>query len=223
MSKNFSKNNSKKKKSKKLALIGMSGAGKSFWSEKIERLGYRRYSCDDLIADKLGLKIGAKDKSTLDLAHWMGKPYKEGYLEAESIYLELEKEVMITICEELESCILKNDPVVVDTTGSLIYLNKGLLNRFRSLVRTVHLNLPVKKHKEFFEVYLSEPKPLIWKGKYIPKENESQKSTLRRCYSELLSFRKNRYISIADCELDYSFHHCSNTKVNEFLEMVGKF
>jgi len=212
-----------KKKNVNLALIGMSGTGKSYWSKKMENSGFRRYSCDNLIAERLSSELGNKGKSTLNLAKWMGKPYSEGYLRAESLYLKLEEEVLTFICDELENSSLKDEPVVVDTTGSLIYLNTNLLNRLRKLVRTVHLTLPVQKHNELFESYLVEPKPLIWKGKYIPLESENQQNTLRRCYSELLAFRNERYSLISDCELEFSFHHCPKTRLNEILEIVSNF
>ena len=211
------------KKNVNLALIGMSGAGKSYWSKKMEKSGFRRYSCDNLIAERLGSELGNKGKSTLNLAKWMGAPYSDGYLEAESLYLKLEEEVLTFICNELENSSLQDEPVVVDTTGSLIYLNTDLLNRLRKLVRTVHLTLPVQKHKELFETYLLEPKPLIWKGKYLPLESESQQKTLRRCYSELLTFRNERYTLISDCDLEYSFHHCRKTSLNELLAIVNNF
>ena len=62
---------------------------------------------------------------------------------------------------------------------------------------------------------------VIWRGKYVPSGNESKQSTLRRCYSELLTFRNERYTLISDCELDYYFHHCTKTSLNELLEIVG--
>jgi len=209
-----------KKKSVNLALIGMSGAGKSYWSKKMENKGFRRYSCDNLIAERLGFELGEKGKSTLNLAKWMGEPFSQGYSKAESLYLKLEDEVLTFICDELENC-RREEAVVVDTTGSLIYHNKVLLNRLRKLVRTVHLNLPDKKHKELFEAYLIEPKPVIWKGKYLPLERESKQKTLRRCYSELLRFRNERYTLISDCELEYSFHHCPKTTLDKLLETVN--
>ena len=121
-----------KKKPVNLALIGMSGAGKSYWSKKMEDSGFRRYSCDNLIAERLGSELGKKGKSTLNLAKWMGEPFSEGYSKAESLYLKLENEVLTFICDELENSSREEEPVVVDTTGSLIYHNEGLLNRLRN-------------------------------------------------------------------------------------------
>ena len=114
-----------------LSLIGMSGAGKSHWSRKMEKQGFRRYSCDDLIAERLGQKLEEKGKSTINLAKWMGQPFSEGYPEAEAFYLELEATVISQICDELESSSQKARQVVVDTTGSLIYLEKKLLKAIK--------------------------------------------------------------------------------------------
>ena len=36
-----------------LSLIGMSGAGKSYWSKRMESLGFQMYSGDDLIDERL--------------------------------------------------------------------------------------------------------------------------------------------------------------------------
>jgi shikimate kinase len=204
-----------------LSLIGMSGVGKSHWSKKMEALGYRRYSCDELIAERLGTELGKKGKATLNLAKWMGQPYSKGYQETEALYLKLENAVTAQICDELEHGIQKDKPVVVDTTGSLVYLEKALLKRLRKLTGTVHLNLPVDKHKEHFETYLKDPKPVIWNGKYLPSKGEIPQMALSRCYRELLSFRNKHYALMSDFQLDYTFHHSPVTTVEDLLELVG--
>ena len=112
----------------RLSLIGMSGAGKSYWSGRMEDLGYQRFGCDELIADRLGPALKRKGNATMDLAEWMGWTDSEGYSEAQALYLKLERDVIALICDELEKTVEKNTPVVVDTTGSLIYLEKKLLN-----------------------------------------------------------------------------------------------
>ena len=115
-----------------LALIGMSGAGKSYWSKKMEEKGYRWYNCDEMIAERLGPELPGKGNTTLNLANWMGQPFSEGYIKTEKLYLELEEAVVEHICDELEQA-TENVPVVVDTTGSLIYLKKKLINRLGAL------------------------------------------------------------------------------------------
>ncbi len=205
-----------------LALIGMSGAGKSYWSKKMEEKGYRRYNCDEMIAERLGSRIPRIGNSTLNLAKWMGQPFSEGYIEAEKLYLELEETVVEHICDELEQATEINAPVVVDTTGSLIYLQKKLLIRLRALTKMVHLRLPEEKHEQLFENFINDPKPVIWKGKFKPRKGEPQQNSLRRCYKELLSYRNERYSLIADYVLDYSFHHSPDREVDELLDMMER-
>ena len=204
-----------------LTLIGMSGVGKSHWSKKMESLGYVRYCCDELIAERLGTVLGEKGKATANLAKWMGEPYSDGYQETEALYLELESAVISQICDELEYGIQKDKLVVVDTTGSLVYLEKELIERLRKLTQTVFLNIPDDKHEELFESYLKDPKPVIWNGQYIPYKGEIPKIALRRCYSELLSFRNRNYALISDSQLDYSFHQNAGTTLKDFIELVG--
>ena len=204
-----------------LTLIGMSGVGKSHWSKKMEALGYLRYSCDELIAERLGTELGKKGKTTVNLAKWMGQPYSKGYQETEALYLELESAVIEQICDELEHGIQKDKPVVVDSTGSLVYLEKVLIKRLRKLTRTVLLNLPDDKHAEHFETYLKDPKPVIWNGKYLPSKGEIPQMALRRCYRELLNIRNKHYALMSDIQLDYTFHQSSGTTVEDLLELVG--
>ena len=209
-------------KTLKLALIGMSGAGKSYWSKKMEEKGYRWYNCDEMIAERLGSELPRIGNSTLNLAKWMGQPFSEGYIEAEKLYLELEEAVVEHICDELEHATEKNVPVVVDTTGSLIYLQKKLLSRLRALTKMVHLRLTEEKHEQLFENFINDPKPVIWKGKFKPRKGEPLQNALRRCYNELLSYRNERYSLIADYVLEYSSHHSPDREVDELLDMMER-
>ena len=211
----------RKTKTVNLALIGMSGAGKSYWSKKMEEKGYRWYNCDEMIAERLGPELPGKGNTTLNLAKWMGQPFSEGYIEAEKLYLELEEAVVEHICDELEQA-TENEPVVVDTTGSLIYLQKKLLNRLRALTKMVHLRLPEEKHEQLFENFINDPKPVIWEGKFKPRKGETLQNAQRRCYKELLSYRNERYSLIADYVLDYSFHHSPDREVDELLDMMER-
>tara|TARA_B100000945_G_scaffold316197_1_gene316678 strand:- start:5783 stop:6457 length:675 start_codon:yes stop_codon:yes gene_type:complete len=222
MNKNSEKHSILKNNKVNLALIGMSGAGKSYWSKKMKAKGYRWYNCDDMIAERLGPKLIGNGKTTLKLAKWMGQPFSEGYIKAEKIYLELEEAVVEQICYELENSVAINNPAVVDTTGSLIYLQKKLLHRLRALTKMVYLRLPEEKYDQLFENFINDPKPVIWKYKFNPLEGESSQNALRRCYKDLLAFRNERYSSLADNVLDYSFHHSPNRKVDEFLELTER-
>ena len=212
----------RKTKTVNLALIGMSGAGKSYWSKKMEEKGYRWYNCDEMIAERLGPELPEKGNTILNLAKWMGQPFSEEYIKAEKLYLELEEAVVEHICDELEQATEINDPVVVDTTGSLIYLQKKLLNRSRALTKMIQLRLPEEKHEQLFENFINDPKPVIWEGKFKPRKGETPQNALRRCYKDLLSFRNERYSLLADYVLDYSFHHSPEREVDELLDLMER-
>ena len=174
-----------------------------------------------MIAERLGPELSGKGNTTLNLAKWMGQPFSEGYIKAEKLYLELEEAVVEHICDELEQA-TENEPVVVDTTGSLIYLQKKLLNRLRALTKMIHLRLPEEMHEQLFENFINDPKPVIWEGKFKPRKGETPQNALRRCYKDLLSFRNERYSLLADYVLDYSFHHSPEREVDELLGLMER-
>jgi hypothetical protein len=77
-----------------LSLIGISGSGKSYWSEKLARHGFRRFCIDALIVEKLSAHLRREDGSSLTLGEWMGFPFQDGYHEKERLYLSHEKQLM---------------------------------------------------------------------------------------------------------------------------------
>ncbi len=71
-----------------LALIGMSGAGKTFWTKKLAVSGYDTISCDDRIEQKLAPRLAGDGYAGINgVAAWMGWPDSERYSGRESEYL----------------------------------------------------------------------------------------------------------------------------------------
>ena len=204
----------------RLSLIGMSGAGKSYWAKRMQSQGYRSIICDNLIAEQLGPLISSSEKSTLGLAAWMGKPDQPGYKEAQAKYLELETKVVTQICDELEQSSESDDKVIIDTTGSLIYLEPQLIKRIKTLSFLVYLRLDENSSQSHYQIFVDDPKPVIWGKHYFPEPGENPEASLRRCYPELLSFRDQEYHRIADCTLEYSFHHAPETCPSEMLDAI---
>ena len=59
----------------KLSLIGMSGAGKSYWAQKLADAGFRVIGIDDRIEEKLAPELAAGGHSGIGgVAAWMGWP-----------------------------------------------------------------------------------------------------------------------------------------------------
>src|SRR5437868_5591313 len=123
----------------KISLIGMSGSGKTYWSKKMEKKGFIRFCCDDLIENKLheelkslGYKGGIKD-----LAKWMGQPYEKKYRITSKKYVSIEKQVMKEVLNTVEKQFDKN--LIIDTTGSVIYTGNRILERLKNLTKVIFL------------------------------------------------------------------------------------
>ena len=59
----------------RLALIGMSGAGKTFWTKKLAASRYPAVTCDDRIEQKLAPRLAAGGYAGINgVAAWMGWP-----------------------------------------------------------------------------------------------------------------------------------------------------
>ena len=121
----------------------MSGSGKSYWSEKLARHGFRRFCLDALIAQKLSAELRREDGSILTLGEWMGFPFQEGYQRREDLYLSTEKQLMAETLDWIDENVctgLQEKNVVLDTTGSVIYTGDSILKRLRSLTTSRQLH-----------------------------------------------------------------------------------
>jgi shikimate kinase len=172
----------------RLALVGMSGAGKTFWTKKLAAEGWTAISCDDRIEEKLASRLAAG-----------GWPDNPKYAEREAQYLE---EEIHTLGEALTSLEREPDrPLVLDTTGSVIYTGNNLLLRLRRRMTVVYLAASAEEQQLLIERYLGDPKPVLWRGAFQPKRGESPKETVARCYPTLISARRQSYEALAHCTL----------------------
>jgi shikimate kinase len=204
-----------------LSLIGMSGSGKSHWSKKLQKEGFERFCCDDLISVKLEPQLRLPDGRFQDLGVWMGRPYEPGYPEREREYLSFEIEVLEEILSYLQSGTAA-DNVVVDTTGSVIYAGEGILRRLRDLTTVVHFRTPPEIQEIMLQNYLSKHRPVLWQGMFQQKPSETEEEALARCYALLLSTREKVYSRNAHVSIDYGDRRAVGFTVEDFLKTVRK-
>lgn len=194
----------------KLTLIGMSNIGKTYWSKKMERIGFRRFGCDDMIAEKLNVH---------DVSGWLGQPYDKRYKKNSAAYLHFEEEAIGEILSKLEK--FKNGTrVIVDTTGSLIYLNKLILTKLKKYTKFVYLDLPRPVKKIMCQNYFRNPKPVIWGDSYQIDNGYSKKETLSLCYPKLLEYRLKKYRFYSDLTMNYYLLRSKNFSTENFLNIV---
>ena len=205
-----------------LALIGMSGAGKSYWSSKLINQGFHSFCCDDLIEKKLEEFLWLPNGKKLSMAEWMGHPYEPQYIQAEQNYLEFEVEMMESICSFLREDVYQGKNVVVDTTGSLIYTGETLIGCLKEITTIVYLKAQLGSIKTMYETFLRDPKPVLWQGRFNKQPQESNQEALLRCYPELLRSRQSEYERYADVVIDFETLHKRGFGVKGFLETIQK-
>ena len=213
---------------KLLAFIGMSGVGKSYWTEKFRQIGYQTFNIDDLIPEKLGSIIDdvEADKNVKfeetkvgDLAKWMGFPGDKRYAVNAKKYLNLETKITE---QAIKQAIKNGQNTIIDTTGSVIYTDKKIQSLLRSHTKVVFFDTTKQNLKEMFKVFCKVPKPIIWGNIYKAKKGETEAETLARCYQELLNFRIKKYKKLSHIALPFKFTHTPNLDTTKFLKKISK-
>lgn len=188
-----------------IGLIGMSGAGKSTWARKLAAAGWGCLHCDDLIADRLRADVDVGAGSVYDLGRWMGFPYQPGYAAREAQYLRHEARVLEEIAAAIDRWERPHD-VVVDMTGSAIYIDSAILARIRQVATVVYLAIAPRRHAQMIAEYCAQPRPVIWNGMFRPRPGESGEAALARCYTDLIAARETLYEALCDVRVDEALH-----------------
>ena len=146
-------------------------------------------------------------------------PWDDGYQAREARYLELEQTVTTKAIDQLREH--GDQSVVIDTTGSVIYTGDLLLNRLKRSTRVVYFDVPDAVRQQMVELYLSEPKPVLWQGGYKPQPGELEAHALERCYTKLLKDRSERYRALAEVVIDYQAVRAAEFGVDQLLAMIN--
>jgi shikimate kinase len=184
----------------RLALIGMSGAGKSYWTARIAGAGYPAISCDTQIESRLKPDLESGRYSGINgVAAWMGWPHLPTYADREAAYLSEE----IAVLDEVLTSLEKNPDrdLILDTTGSVIYVGNHLLHRLRKQMLVVYLVASRDEQKLLIQRYLEDPKPVLWRGAFQARAGEDPKETVARCYPTLIGARRQSYEALAHCSI----------------------
>jgi shikimate kinase len=206
----------------RLSLIAMSGSGKSYWAKQLSGIGFKCFTCDEMIASNLSDELVQADGSIMSMGKWMGLPYRQGYLERESKYLAHEKQVLEEILETIENNY--GDPesnIVIDTTGSVIYTGEEILNKLRNYTTVAHMETPPRIQDQMYRAYLTRPRPVLWQGKFSKKPYEKNKEALTRCYAELLTYRERLYKKYAHLTIEYDRYRKKGVNVVDFLKEIN--
>ncbi|MEL6688025.1 MAG: shikimate kinase [Pseudomonadota bacterium] len=171
----------------KLALIGMSNIGKSYSGMRLAtHFDFILIEVDRLIWDVLG-------ETDMDaFAAWQGQPYSEGYEERERESIALET---VATRKSLET--EARNPLL-DTTGSVIYTDKDVLDALKRDWFVVYIEAADEHLERLKSQYFAQPKPLAWNGHYQKRDELSETESLLVSYPELLASRAWDYAALAD-------------------------
>jgi shikimate kinase len=207
-----------------ITFIGLSGCGKSYLSERIaEERGFRHLCCDDMIEQKLSNTLTQGGYSSIEgVAKWMGQPFEQSFASRQQAYLDAEQQVMNEVLDGLGSdgWGLEHD-YVVDTTGSVIYMNDELLSGLKERSRIIYLGIPDSELDFMFKQYLAEPKPVVWGDSFNIQSGESNEDVLKRCYPELIQDRTERYYRYADVTLIMDRTNRDKFSTKRILQLAG--
>ena len=213
----------------RLALIGMSGAGKSHWAKNLSALGCPTVCCDDQIEARLEPLLKAGGYAGINgVAAWMGWPDSSTYAERESQYLTEGIAVLDEVLSGLEKD-SKRD-LVLDTTGSVIATGNHTLHRLRRQMTVIYLAASHEETQLLIQRYLQDPKPVLWQGAFQPRPGETPQQTVVRCYPVLIGARRQSYEALAHLTLPtLQLHELSPPGTSRdaavgqaFLERVGE-
>jgi shikimate kinase len=179
----------------RLALIGMSGAGKTYWTKHLS-VEYPAISIDDRIETRLASKLQKGNFHGINgVAAWMGWPDSPTYAQREAQYLAEEIASMDEVLSDLEK-----DPgsgLILDTSGSVIHVGNNVLFRLRKVMTVVYLEASPAAQQLLVRRYLEDPKPVLWRGVFQVRAPESARETVARCYPALLDARRQSYETLA--------------------------
>ena len=203
----------------KLSLIGMSGAGKSHWAQKLAGAGFRAIGIDDRIEKKLAPELAADGYRGIGgVAAWMGWPDQPNYREREKKYLECEIKSMGEALDEIQAS--GKEGAILDTTGSVVYTGEEICRRMQSLITVVYLEASRAEEELLIARYLSDPKPVLWDDRFVQHPGESSQDAIARCYPQLIAHRKKLYERYAHRTVSIDLLRDANLSARGFLELL---
>jgi len=203
--------NGKNPKGINLIFLGMSGIGKTYWSKKLSlKYNMGHVEIDKLIGESVEFsrlinEFPGKEESE-KMGNFFGKPWEKENRSKEKKYLEIEEKIMS-----------KNlgTGVIIDLTGSAIYHPKQMEHLIKNGL-VICLGTSEEMKVKMLKDYISNPKPVCWKGLFSKRQEETAEEALERCYFVLLKSRETLYRKYANVTLP----HDTLTEIKEPEQLI---
>ncbi|GJQ13146.1 hypothetical protein GpartN1_g4937.t1 [Galdieria partita] len=204
----------------KICLVGMSNCGKTLRSLQLaQQFGFERFCVDDKIEQEISNILQQQGYSCgiEGVAKWMGYPFEERFYQNQAIYLNYENQLTYQATQVAGQT---NRSFVLDTTGSVIYLERETQDIINETFLVVHLEASEDMLQEMVRLYFEAPKPVIWGDRFQPFPNEDGLTALKRCYPQLLRYRLKKYQQFAHCSVPASVSMNSAFEIDKFVEKI---
>ena len=176
----------------KIALLGMSNIGKSYFAQRLsDHFAFQSVEVDQLIQSKLGQ--GSMDGH----AKWLGQPYSDGYEARETEAMQLESEATADAMAQCQ----QYGNAVLDAPGSVIYVESNILDKLSSDFWLIYIEASPDDLERLKSLYTTSPKPLIWKDSFNSNLGNTHKEAVFASYPHLLAKRAEIYQNLADITL----------------------
>mmetsp|Transcript_23655 Transcript_23655/g.93364 ORF Transcript_23655/g.93364 Transcript_23655/m.93364 type:complete len:262 (-) Transcript_23655:969-1754(-) len=201
----------------RLCFVGMSNCGKSFRSNQLrETRGFNMTSVDEEIEEAILPELEALGfKGIEGMAQWMGFPYEDRFKKNEKKYLGIEETITASVDPE------EGKNFVLDTTGSVIYMPRPILQSLRQKYLVVHFLASDDMVSEMIENYFKTPKPVSWGDSYNQMDGEDGDKALRRCYPDLLATRRKQYEQLAHVSIPAETTLSYDISCDDLLEITA--
>ncbi|GAB0491294.1 hypothetical protein MMPV_002546 [Pyropia vietnamensis] len=203
---------------------GSDGVTQGVFPAAPEAAPFSRFCVDDKIEVELEQELSLAGLTGIEgLATWMGTPADDHFWAAQARYLELEEGITANAIRSLAAGgggggrglsvrsaagsagaeAEKPTNVVLDTTGSVVYLSAATRQALMTTYFVVHLVASDGMLAEMTEGYFATPKPVVWGPREggvwdgIREGDADGVAALRRCYPALLAQRRQRYGTLA--------------------------
>jgi shikimate kinase len=197
----------------------MSGAGKSYWAQKLAGAGFRVIGIDDRIEKKLASELAPGGYRGIGgVAAWMGWPNEPAYREHEQKYLQCEVKSMSEALDEIQA--ESEQGAILDTTGSVVYTGEEICRRMQNLTTVVYLEASRAEEELLIARYLSDPKPVLWGDQFVQRPGESAQAAIARCYPRLIAHRKKLYERYAHRVVSLDRLRNASLNARGFLEII---
>lgn len=160
-----------------ITLIGMSGIGKTWLSEKLKNWGWAHYSCDleigqNYLAEHIG-PVSVDDLSALsNFIGKLGHPGKGGlsldeFRIRQKLYYDAERQSLYDALDKID---VTNGSVVIDSSGSLCEIDdEALMEKLGAKTRFVYLKASEEQEHAVLQRAKDYPKPLFFPPKLFPQ------------------------------------------------------